>query len=286
MNAANDLRNVDSDRRVRVELCAGGIDDVRLAAECRVDRIELNCGVALGGLTPSSGLLQSSRQIYSGPIIAMLRPREGGFCYSGSEFEQILLDAECLLALGADGLAAGFLQTDGRLDVDRVLQLRRRFPQAMLVFHRAFDVLPDLSVGLQQLLDCGWNRILTSGGQPTALAGAAVLRGLREQAGDRMEILPAGGIRSHNLQALVEVTGVNQVHSAVLTRIIDPSTGGSRALQFGASTEHDNGAYTAASEDELKRLLQEARLIAAQITRRVPESGLSGTAELPEAGTP
>lgn len=244
---------------VLVELCAGGIDDVQLAAELAVDRIELNCGMPLGGLTPSLGLLQQARTVFPGPIIAMVRPREGGFCYSPAEFSQLLTDAQLLLDHGASGLACGFLHADGTVDEARCEQFRRQFSDCTLVFHRAFDVLPDLLHGLQQLAHCGWNRILTSGGQATALGGASVLQRLHALSRGRIEILAGGGIRAEHVQPLVNATGIRQLHAAVRSLQSDSSTHCAPHLQFGWPQTDNNGAFGSASRSLLTELLQAAR---------------------------
>jgi copper homeostasis protein len=140
---------------VTVELCCGGIEDVRLVAALEVDRIELNCGMAVGGLTPSATLAKACRAIFNGPIAAMVRPREGGLCYSQSEFHQMLDESEFLLAQGLGGIATGFLTQEGAIGIARCSVLRARFPATTLVFHKAFDVTADPAFALQlrQLLE-------------------------------------------------------------------------------------------------------------------------------------
>jgi copper homeostasis protein len=145
-----------SHRNITVELCVGGIDDVVLAASRSVDRIELNCGMAVGGLTPTSALAKTAREIFPGPIIAMVRPREGGFVYSDAEYRLMLDEGESLLRKGIDGLATGFLTPNLQIDTVRCAEFRRAFPNALLVFHKAFDFLPDRTTALQQLIDCGF----------------------------------------------------------------------------------------------------------------------------------
>ena len=239
---------------VLLELCAGGIEDVRLAARLKIDRIELNSGMALGGLTPSAGLVTAARREFSGSIIAMVRPREGGFLYSSAEFLQMLDDCEFLLARGVDGIAIGFLKADGTVDQDRCRKLQAVFPNATLVFHKAFDVTPDLPQALQQLIDCRFQRILTSGGKPTALEGADVLRELQSLANGRIEILAGGGVRAANVAELVQQSGCRQIHSAVRTIVEDSSTKQNPALHFGITGTHSGRCYGAASEQQLVEL--------------------------------
>ncbi len=204
-----------SHRSITVELCVGGIDDVALAASRSVDRIELNCGMAVGGLTPTSALATTAREIFPGPIIAMVRPREGGFVYSDAEYRLMRAEGESLLEKGLDGLATGFLTPNQEIDTVRCAEFRREFPSAKLVFHKAFDFVPDRKLAMQQLIDCGFHRILTSGGARTAMEGAIELFSLHQLAGDQIEVLPGGGIRAENVVPLIHATGIRQIHSAV-----------------------------------------------------------------------
>lgn len=244
-----------------IELCCGGIDDVALAASAGVDRIELNCAMPVGGLTPSVGLVHAARRIFSGPVIGMVRPREGGFCYSLAEFLQMLDDSESLLARKLDGLAVGFLMADGQIDVARCRKLRALFPNTTLVFHKAFDVTPDQETAMQQLIDCGFNRILTSAGMPTAAQGKTRLRALRELAGEHIEVLPGGGIRAGNVRAIVEQSGCNQIHSAVREAVNDSSTQHNEAFNFGLPGDTSGGYGRAASNllDDLLNAVADLR---------------------------
>ncbi len=239
---------------ILLELCAGGIEDVLLGAKLEVDRIELNSGMAVGGLTPSTGLVAAARREFSGPVIAMVRPREGGFLYSAAEFHQMLDDCEFLLAQGVDGVAIGFLKADRAVDLDRCRKLRNAFPRATLVFHKAFDITPDLPLALKQLVDCGFRRILTSGGKPTALEGAQILRELRTVADGRIEILAGGGVRAANVVELLKQSGCREIHSAVRTIAENPSTRNTTGVQFGFPGTHGHADFAAASETQLTDL--------------------------------
>jgi copper homeostasis protein len=253
-----------------VELCTGGIDDVFLGAQYGVDRIELNTGMAVGGLTPPAGLVAEARKEFAGPIIAMVRPREGGFAYSNAEYLQMLRDTELLIASGMDGIATGFLTTAGNVDVERCREIRMLVPKATLVFHRAFDVTAVADLALRQLIDCGFNRILTSGGMPTALEGAAILKRLHERAAGKIEILPAGGIRASNAVGVISQTGCNQIHSAVREATTDPSRRNNLRIRFGPEG-HDNGSYGQASAEHLQKLLNAVKHL------RDPEPDGGGT---------
>ena len=253
-----------------VELCVGGIDDVQLAAELSVDRIELNCGMAVGGLTPPAGLVAAARRIFSGPIIAMVRPREAGFAYSAAEFTQMLDDCEFLAASGINGIAIGCLMPDGNIDLDRCNQLRRMFPSTTLVCHKAFDVTPDLQLASRQLIDCGFDRILTSGGSAAAVDGSRRIRSLLDACGTQIEYVVGGGVRAHNLESIVRESGCDQIHTAVRGTVVDPSTNGNDTLDLGRIHNDEVSGYGAADRTQLRELMAVASTIFVQ--RRVTET--------------
>lgn len=243
---------------ITIELCCGGIDDVHLAARNRLPRIELNSGMAVGGLTPGAALTAAARRVFSGAIISMIRPREGGFCYTEHEYQQMLDDCAWQLDQRVDGIAVGFLTTEGTIDLQRCRKLRSLFPSATLVFHKAFDVTPDLKTSLQQLIDCGFDRILTSGGCATAEQGISMLVTLKNLANEQIEILPGGGVRAANVLRLLKETGCNQFHSAVRELCNDPSTHHNDIFQFGLPN-HPSGSFGRASETQLEALLTAIR---------------------------
>ena len=123
------------------------------------DRVELCCALMLGGLTPSLGCLRESRAAVQIPIMAMIRPRAGGFSYSASEFKVMQRDIETALAEGADGIALGILTSAGAVDLVRCRQIVKLAAGRQVVFHRAFDVVPEPLVALEQLIDLGVTRL-------------------------------------------------------------------------------------------------------------------------------
>lgn len=134
-----------------LEVCCGSAEDVLLAAGAGADRVELNSALFLGGLTPSIGAMEVARQV-SIPIMAMVRPREGGFCYSEAEFAAMLADARALLAAGADGIVFGCLHPDGRVDKARCAAMLEVIGEKESVFSRAIDVVPDWREALDVLM--------------------------------------------------------------------------------------------------------------------------------------
>lgn len=208
--------------RVTLEVCIASVADAVAARDGGADRLELNCALAVGGLTPSLGLLREVRQAVDLPLIVMIRPRAGGFNYSDVEFAVMQRDAEIALEYGADGLALGILQHDGTLDAARTGQMVELAKGREVVFHRAFDALPYPLESLAQLADLGICRIMTSGQCETALAGSEQIANLVAHALGRIEILPAGKIAAANVGEMLAHTGCRQVHAALRTMRSDP----------------------------------------------------------------
>jgi copper homeostasis protein len=202
-----------------LEVCVESVDDA-IAAAAAAHRIELNSALPLDGLTPSPGLLVETLRSVRIPVVAMARPRAGDFHYSASEFRVLLRDADFALEHGASAVAFGILTGDRRIDAPRCRQVIRRIRGAgrQAVFHRAFDVVADPSEALAVLIDLGITRVMTSGGHPTALDGAASIARLVQAAAGRIEILPAGGIRPANVRRVLARTGCNQVHTSLRDR--------------------------------------------------------------------
>ena len=218
-----------------LEVCCGSAGDVWEAARAGADRVELNSALFLGGLTPSLGAMELSRQA-SIPIMAMVRPREGGFCYSEEEFQTMLLDARRLLDAGADGIVFGFLRPDGTVDEARCRAMLEVIGEKESVFSRAMDVTPDWQAALDQLIGLGVTRVLTSGQAASAPAGADTIRAMRDHAAGRIQILPGCGVRPDNAAALLAATGCDQIHGSFKTFRLDRSATHNPAVSFSGGT--------------------------------------------------
>lgn len=214
-----------------LEVCCGSAEDVLLAAGAGADRVELNSALFLGGLTPSIGAMEVARQV-SIPIMAMVRPREGGFCYSEAEFAAMLADARALLTAGADGIVFGCLHPDGRVDKARCAAMLEVIGEKESVFSRAIDVVPDWRETLDVLMELGVTRVLTSGQASSAPAGADTIRAMREYAAGRIQILPGCGVRPDNAAALLAATGCDQLHGSFKTSRTDFSATHNPAVSF------------------------------------------------------
>ena len=215
-----------------LEVCCGSADDVIQAKKAGAHRAELNSDLFHGGLTATVGELLVAKRETGMKIIAMVRPREGGFCYTDAEFATAVEDAKQLLANGADGLVFGFLHEDGTVDVERTGILAKLAQDAgkETVFHRAIDVVPDWRKAMDQLIDLGITRILTSGQEPDVSLGTETVREMIAYAAGRIQILPGAGITSRNFERVIAETGCDQVHVIAQRTYYDRSVENKRAI--------------------------------------------------------
>lgn len=220
--------------KVIVEVCCGSVDDVIESKKAGASRVELNSSLFLGGLTPSIGEVIVAKKTGM-EIMAMVRPREGGFCYTDAEFETMLADAKALLEAGADGIVFGFLHPDGTIDMERCRKMMEVIGDKQSVFHRAIDVVPDWRAAIETLCSLGVTRVLTSGQAPSVHYGMDVIRGMNEAAAGRIQILPGAGINLQNAKEVVEKTGCNQIHIALHKSCADPSTHGNTSIFYGGA---------------------------------------------------
>jgi copper homeostasis protein len=244
-------------KRILLETIVSSLDDARAAAAGGADRFELCGALALGGLTPSLGLLAAIKAELPVPVMFMVRPREGGMAYTDGEYAVMERDAALALEHRADGIVCGFLTSSGQVDVERCRRFLRLVqssaaPSVQVVFHRAFDVVADPAVALEQLVDLGFTRILTSGRAAMATDGLEEIRRTVEQAAGRIELLPGGGIRAATVRQVVRTTGVDQVHLSITEPAADTSAAGNPRVRFGVDPPPTETEYRAATADGVR----------------------------------
>lgn len=197
-----------------LETIAFSIDSCRIAQSAGAQRVELCDGPGEGGTTPSFGFIRYARKILTIPLYVMIRPRGGDFLYSRDEFEIMKSDIKHCKETGCDGVVLGLLHSDGSIDKKRTAQLAELAYPMEVTFHRAFDRCANPFEALEHIIDCGCERVLTSGQQPTALEGAGLIADLVKQADDRIIIMPGSGVRSDNIIDLVHKTGAREFHTS------------------------------------------------------------------------
>lgn len=199
-----------------LEVVAGTVEEAMAAEAAGADRIELCAGLVTAGVTPSIGVVRRVLAMAKVPVAVMVREREGAFVAGPGDLPAMCDSIQSIVAEGAQAIVACLLTEDGRIDRAANLQLVRACGTADPVFHRAFDQLPEPLEALEEVIDLGFRRILTSGCPTQAPEGVAGLTRLVEAARGRIEILPGGGVRATNAQ-LIASSGCTQLHFSMRT---------------------------------------------------------------------
>lgn len=195
--------------------CFNG-ESALVAQAAGANRIEFCADMSAGGITPSLGSLREIRDRISIPIHVMIRPRGGDFVYTDAEFDTMKRDVLRFKDV-ANGFVFGILDQQGNVDVQRNRELTQLAQPLPCTFHRAFDVTTDSSRALDDVIECGFQTVLTSGGQTNAMAGRDMLSSLAEKSSGRIEIMPGGGVRSSNVKTLRSRTRARWYHSSAVT---------------------------------------------------------------------
>ena len=240
-----------------IEICCGSYQDGLVAWKAGAKRIELNSALSVGGLTPSLSSLIRLKKETDLKIICMVRDRAAGFSYEKEEVEIMFSEAQLLLENKADGIAFGFLTDDGSLNqkyTKEMVDLIHSY-HAEAVFHRAIDVCKDCDQAVQNLIDLGVDRILTSGQESRAIEGKDCIKRLQSKYGSQIEILAGSGINASNAKELMEYTGITQVHSSCKAYKKDKTTK-SKTVSFSYLTSEHELDYDVVDSNLVKELIQ------------------------------
>jgi len=201
-------------KKVVLEAPVYTLEAALLAAEYGVDRLELCADFGEGGTTPSAGMLSQIKSQVNIPVFVMVRPRGGDFIYSEGELEVMKKDIALFKSLGADGFVFGVLTKEGHVDKEACKALLQAAGDAPSTFHRAIDASSDLEKSLQDIVDIGFKRILTSGGMATVSDGLENIKKMMQAAGNRIIIMPGGGTLPSHLQELASTGYLQEAHSS------------------------------------------------------------------------
>lgn len=196
-----------------LEICAATIQSAINGETAGAHRIELCSELAVGGVTPSFGMIQEVLKKVSLPVFVLIRPRSGDFTYSNDEFEMMKADILQCKKMGCAGIVSGVLKEDNTMDIKRTQELAALSKPLPFTFHRAFDWVPNPEEAIETLIETGVNRVLTSGQKTTAEQGLELLIQLKDQANGRIQILPGGGIHENNVK-LFKDAGLEEVHAS------------------------------------------------------------------------
>ena len=258
------MPQIDSD--YLVEVCCGSYYDARQAFMGGASRIELNSALALGGLTPATATLRLvKKHMPDLKVVAMVRPRGAGFCYTGEEFLEMEAACRDLLENGTDGIAFGCLKADASLDQEknkRMVSLIKGYGKEA-VFHRAFDCVENPCLAIEQLIETGVDRVLTSGLKARAIEGADLLKELQERYGSRIQILAGSGVNADNVCDLIKKTKITQVHSSCKDWKEDMTTVRNE-VSYSIFEGEQRYLYDVVSKEMVKKLLLQVSRLTCQ----------------------
>jgi copper homeostasis protein len=203
--------------RVVLEICVESTDRAIAAERGGAHRIELCSDLSCGGLTPSAGLIDATRQQVRIPIHVLIRPRAGDFCYSSPEFEIVARDIRAAKDLRVDGIVLGILNPKGQIDISRTRKLVELARPLPVTFHRAFDLCRDKdgNACLEAVIQTGAARILTSAGKDRVVDGITRIANLVRASEKRIAIMPGGGVNAENVQQILQQTGAPEIHASL-----------------------------------------------------------------------
>jgi len=202
-----------------IEVCANSAESSVAAEKGGAYRVELCAAIPEGGTTPSYGEMVVTRKSIGIKMNVIIRPRAGDFLYSDMEFKAMKEDIMAARKAGADGVVFGCLTEDGEIDMEKNRELIKCAEGLSTTFHRAFDVCRDPIVALEQIIELGFDRILTSGQKPSAPEGADLIAKLVEKAAGRIIIMPGCGVNETNVRALAAKTGATEFHMSARENI-------------------------------------------------------------------
>lgn len=196
-----------------LEICVDDAAGVDSAVAGGADRIELCSALELGGLTPSAALLDHALRAGC-PIHMMIRPRAGAFLYSEDDVALMAEEIGGAVARGVGGVVVGALRPDGELDREALGRFRDAARGAAIVLHRAIDLVPDPIAAVDEAIALGYDKILSSGGAPTAVEGMTTLAAMVAAAGERLSVIAGSGVSPDNVMRIIAGTGVREVHGS------------------------------------------------------------------------
>jgi len=218
------MKNNPTKNPVTLEVCANSAASALAAQAGGAVRVELCENLHDGGTTPSPGQIALARKQLHIKLYVLIRPRGGDFLYSDDEFEIMKRDVQYCTDAGCDGIVIGILNVDGSVDKPRCTELVKMAKANGLgvTFHRAIDMSSDMNKALEDIIELGCERILTSGGRSTAVEGVNVIAHLIERAAGRISIMPGAGVSENTVADIVHFTGAKEVHSSARSRVKSP----------------------------------------------------------------
>jgi len=233
----------------KLEIIGFNIESCIAAQEAGANRIELCAGPGEGGTTPSYGFIKAAREKLQIELYAMIRLRGGDFLYSDDDFEIMKNDVAICKELGCNGIVTGILTTDGKVDKNRCRELIEMAYPLEATFHRAFDRVADPFEALEDIIELGFERILTSGLKPKAMDNLELLSKLVKQSDERIIIMPGSGVTAENIITIAESTGAKEFHSSAT--FVKQSE-----MEFHNNEMNESLNYVCVNKEAVKKMVQ------------------------------
>lgn len=244
---------------MKVEICIDSVASALAAQAGGADRVELCANLVEGGTTPSYGMIKLVKEKCGLGLMVIIRPRGGDFLYDEDEKQVCLEEIEAARALGVYGVVIGALNKDATIDKEFTKLMLERAQGMEVTFHRAFDMTVDLSIALEELIDLGITRVLTSGGKADVHAGAEVIADLVKQANGRISIMPGGGVSKGDVAALVKKTGVTEVHTTASQEVYSKMEVRNDGCSMGAASEGREYVIKVTDSATVRNIVQQAK---------------------------
>ena len=246
-------------QRPVIEVCVESAAGALAAQEGGADRVELCANLLEGGTTPSAGTIRLARQKLTIAMNVIIRPRGGDFCYSDLEFGVMKEDIALAKEVGADGVVIGILTPEGDVDVARTAELVALARPLSVTFHRAFDMARDPYRALEDLIGLGIDRVLTSGQESSVLEGLDLITDLVRRAGERIIVMPGGGINERNIGKIVAQSGAREVHFAAAASVESPMRYRNARAFMGGELRPPEFALTVTDAGRVQQCMSAAR---------------------------
>lgn len=201
---------------MKLEIACFDLLSAKITAKSVADRIEFCAGLNQGGTTPDVLDFIELKKQCSMPVYIMIRPRGGNFVYTTEELKKMRKSIEQYNNLGADGFVFGVLSESGRIDREACSFLMQGAPESQFSFHRAIDYTKDIYQSVEEIIKLGFSTVLTSGGKQNAMEGLGTLEQLQHTFGEKIDIMPGGGVRSSNIHQIAQATGSRYYHSSAI----------------------------------------------------------------------
>ena len=238
-----------------LEVCAGCVESVLAAQRGGAYRVELCSGLDEGGITPSVGFIETAVALSNLKKHVLIRPRGGDFLYTETEKRVIWRDIEFIKNLGVDGVVIGALKADGEIDMETMRDFMKAAEGVDVTFHRAFDLCKNPYKALDQIVDLGCSRVLTSGLAATAEEGIPLLKQLIIQADGVLSIMPGCGVNALNAAKIIKETGAKEIHASARGLLSSLMQFRHQGVEMGKSGV-DEYARMATSESKVRAIVE------------------------------